>query len=65
MKNIKTAIKGNILTITVDLSKTQGRSKAGTGPNEIIATTGGHVDVPNAPAEGTRMGINIYKPAEG
>ncbi len=56
MDNIKTDIKGNILTITVDLSKT-GKTSS-TGKNRLIATTGGNVTV----KDDIKMGLNIYKP---
>jgi hypothetical protein len=60
MKNITTAIsngkgKTQILTITIDLSKTFGRSKS--GKTTIIASTEGNVAV-----EGTEviLGLNAY-----
>lgn len=58
MKNVKCAIKGNILTITVDLSKAQGTSKSGN--SEIIATSSGNKDLPGKPEY--KIGLNIYKP---
>lgn len=58
MENIKTEIKGNILTITVDLSKTGKTS--GSGKNRLIATTGGNVVV----KDDIKMGLNIYKPVD-
>lgn len=57
MKNVKTEVKGKILTITVDLSQSQGDSK--TGKTEIIATTSGNVTIDGA--GGVVMGLNIYK----
>ncbi len=51
MKNIKQEVKGNILTIAVDLSKTFGASK--TGKSIIIASTEGNPEI--------KMGVNIYK----
>jgi len=57
MKNIETSIKGNELTIKVDLSKTFGLS--GSGKSVIIATTEGN----QAITPGVMMGINIYKKA--
>ena len=58
-KNITTEVKGNILTIKVDISKTFGASKS--GKSIVIATTEGNADVADAP--GVKMGLNIYKPA--
>lgn len=57
MKNVQMKLDGSILTITVDLSKTQGVSAS--GKSEIIATTSGNADVPGA-AKGTKIGLNIY-----
>ena len=56
-KNVKVDVKGNVLTITVDLSKNFGSSKS--GKNAIIATTGGNMDVPGKP--GVKLGVNCYK----
>jgi len=56
MKNVKTEVKGNILTITIDLSQSQGRSKS--GKTEIIATTSGNVNLADA---GVTLGLNCYK----
>jgi hypothetical protein len=57
MKNIVQKVTGNILTITVDLSKTHGASK--TGKSIIVASTEGNVSVEGKPE--IKMGINIYK----
>jgi len=56
MKNANIEVKGDILTITVDLSKELGRSKS--GKTMIIATSSG-----NKPIEGTPaiIGLNIYR----
>ncbi len=56
MKNVATAVKGNVLTITVDLSKTFGPSAS--GKTIIIASTEG-----NQTIEGRQevIGLNIYK----
>lgn len=59
MENLKMTLKGSILTIEVDLSKTQGKSKS--GKSEIIATTSGNVAVGK---DGAKMGLNIYKPTK-
>lgn len=55
MKNIKTEVKGTTLTITIDLSKTQGPSKS--GKTIIIATSGGNQEI----EPGVFMGVNVYK----
>ncbi len=60
MKNIKMAVKDNVLTITVDLKKDQGKSKS--GKNVIIGTSAGNAEVPGAP--GVKIGINVYKSAD-
>lgn len=58
MKNVKATVKGNVLTITVDLSKDQGPSKS--GKNMVIATTGGNAEVPMK--AGFKFGLNVYRP---
>lgn len=60
MKNVKMAVKDNVLTITVDLKKDHGESKS--GKNTIIATTEGNAEVPGA--AGTKIGLNIYRPVD-
>lgn len=62
MKNIKTAINGQTLTITVDLAKTFGPSKS--GKTEIIASSEGNITPEGAPA-GLKIGLNIYRPRAG
>ena len=57
MQNVEMTVKGNILTITADLSKDFGPSKS--GKTIIIATTGGNVSVPGH--EAVKVGLNIYK----
>ena len=56
MENVKFEKKGNILTITVDLSKKGTVSSS--GKSMVIASTRG-----NAPVEGTDVivGLNVYK----
>ena len=44
MKNCELKVTGNILTITVDISKNFGKSSS--GKSEIIASTEGNVSVP-------------------
>lgn len=55
--NIKSVVKGNILTLTVDLSKNFGASKS--GKTTVIASSLGNVDVEGH--EGIKLGLNIYK----
>ena len=57
MQNIITEIKGNILTLTIDLSKEIGESKTGKSIN--IATTNGATVVEGFP--GVKLGLNCYK----
>jgi len=56
MKNVALKKDGDILTITVDLSKEQGRSAS--GKTMIIATTSGNKPVPDSDAI---IGLNIYR----
>ncbi len=56
MKNIDLSITGNVLTITVDLSKECGESSS--GKSTIIATTEGNVSIPDREE---KIGLNIYK----
>ena len=56
MKNVEMGVKGNILTITVDLSKDFGLSKS--GKTIIIASTEGNQKVEDAEV---RIGLNVYR----
>lgn len=57
MENVDIKIKGSVMTITVDLSKTVGPSKS--GKTTIVATTSG-----NAALEGgVILGLNVYRKA--
>ena len=47
MKNCVMDVKGTTLTITVDLSKSQGKSKS--GKSEVIGTSEGNVSIPGHP----------------
>lgn len=58
MQNVTMYVKGNTLTITIDLSKKQGVSKS--GKSQIIATTAGIVDVPGG--NGAKLRLNLFKP---
>ena len=59
MKNCEMKVTGNILTITVDVSKDFGKSSS--GKSVIIATTEGNVPVPDT--DDIKIGLNIYKRA--
>lgn len=56
MKNVDLNVEGNILTITVDLSKEFGASSS--GKSIIIATTEGNYSIPGREE---KIGLNIYK----
>ena len=53
-KNILLDIQGDVLTLTIDLSKNFGSSKS--GKSTIIATTSGNQEV----ADSTYLGLNLY-----
>mgnify|MGYP001402938423 CR=1 FL=1 len=57
MKNVNMSVKGNILQIVVDLSKTFGKSAS--GKTTIIASTEGNQTVEGG--NGAVIGLNIYK----
>lgn len=57
MKNIEMKVKGNKLTIEIDLSKEFGQSSS--GKSTIVASSGGNVSVPDH--EDIKIGINVYK----
>lgn len=56
MQNVKTEVKGNTLTITVDLSARLGPSS--TGKTIIVASSNGSAKVPGH--EGVKFGLNVY-----
>ena len=56
MKNVQMTIEGNILTITVDLSKEFGPSTS--GKTTIIASTEGNVSIPDREE---KVGLNVYR----
>lgn len=56
MKNMEMTINGDILTITLDLSKTFGKSSS--GKSTIIASTEGNVSVPGR--DEVKIGLNVY-----
>jgi hypothetical protein len=57
MQNVEFDRKGNLLIITVDLTKSQGVSKS--GKSQIIATTAGNATV-KGPAGDVKVGLNVY-----
>ncbi len=57
MKNVQMKVDGNILTITVDLSKEFGPSSS--GKTIIIASTEGNVAIDGH--EQAKIGLNVYK----
>jgi hypothetical protein len=56
MKNVEMSVEGDLLTITVDLSKEFGPSKS--GKTTIVASTEGNKSVPGRTE---KVGLNIYK----
>jgi len=54
MKNVETKLVGNILTITVDVSKDFGPSAS--GKTTTVASTQGNVSVGSV-----KVGLNVYK----
>jgi hypothetical protein len=54
MQNVKTRIENNLLVIEIDLTERQGLSKS--EKNDIIASTGGNIDV----GDGIKLGLNCY-----
>jgi len=57
MKNCDMKLDGNILTITVDISKEFGKSSS--GKSVIIASTEGNVSI--SENEEIKIGLNIYR----
>lgn len=57
MRNIETAVKGNILTIKVDLSKEGGLSAS--GKTVSIGSSKGNKEIDGA--DGVYLGINVYR----
>jgi len=59
MKNCEMKLNGNILTITVDISKEFGISSS--GKSIIIGSTEGNVSIPEK--EDIKIGLNVYRKA--
>ena len=58
MQNVNATVKGNTLTITVDLSQRIGPSS--TGKTIIVASSGGNANV--AGHAGVKFGLNVFAP---
>ncbi len=56
MKNVQMTMDGDLLTITVDLSKEFGPSSS--GKTIIIASTEGNVTIPEREE---KIGLNVYR----
>jgi hypothetical protein len=56
MKNVEITVAGDILTITIDLSKEFGPSSS--GKTTIVASTEGNVTVPEREE---KIGLNVYR----
>jgi hypothetical protein len=56
MKNVQMTVAGNILTITVDLTKEFGPSSS--GKTIIVASTEGNIAVPE---RDEKIGLNVYR----
>ena len=59
MKNCEMKLNGNILTITVDISKEFGKSAS--GKSITISSTEGNVSVQEN--EDIKVGLNVYRKA--
>lgn len=57
MKNVKLDLNGNILTITVDISKEFGLSSS--GKTIIIASSEGNQSIPDR--DDIKIGLNVYR----
>jgi DUF4097 and DUF4098 domain-containing protein YvlB len=57
MINVVTAIKGDVLTITVNLKERHGPSAS--GKTVSIASTHGNIKL-GAPYDGVSIGLNVY-----
>lgn len=62
MQNITATVKGQKLTLEIDLSKRFGKSAS--GKTTIIATTQGNMPVPSGEHMGVSFGVNVYTKGE-
>jgi hypothetical protein len=60
-RNVAMRLDGDILTLSINVRAPGVRSKKGEGPNMVIASTGGNVQVPGL--GGAKLGLNLYVPA--
>ena len=60
MKNVRIEVKGSMLTITVDLTKSLGASKS--GKSDMVASTEGNQRVKGDDGQVIVVGLNVYKP---
>ena len=58
MVNAVFAVKGDILTISINLKERHGTSA--TGKSVCVSSTKGNIEVPGAP--GLKLGLNLYAP---
>jgi hypothetical protein len=58
MQNVNATVKGNVLTITVDLSQRLGPSS--TGKTMMVASTKGNATAPGT--AGIKFGLNVFAP---
>lgn len=56
LTNIEAQVDGDVLTLTIDLSKTHGPSKS--GKTTIVATTHGNIEVEGT---GVTLGVNAFR----
>ncbi len=56
---MKTEVKNNILTITIDLTENLGRSKS--GKSNIVATTSGAIEVKDSDGKAVKVNLNVYR----
>jgi hypothetical protein len=61
MSNCEIEVKGNILTVKIDLTKRLHPS--GTGKTMIVGTTSGNASIPGHP--GIKLGVNVFAPLNG
>lgn len=58
MKNVDVKVKGNIATVTIDLSQNFGPSAS--GKTEMVASTHGNILIPGTDVT---LGLNAYRKA--
>ena len=58
-ENVAMKVVGEVLTVTIDLSKKLRPSK--TGKTVLVATSSGNIEVPGHPE--LRIGLNVYAKA--